>query len=263
VLFSSAAALLGSPGQANHAAANTFLDTLAISRRNQGLASLSINWGPWSEVGAAAQRHLNQQMSMKGVGSIAPDPGLQILEKLWSNSPAQIGVVPVNWSQFDQVSTSQFFSDFTQTLSQDKKQTTSFLKQLETIPVSNRHACLLAHVNSLVAKVLRLNSSEQLDPQQGFFQLGMDSLTSVELRNLLRNSLECSLPSTIALEYPTLETLVDYLAQEVLRIEFFAPESAVQSPKDGSTTSLSILEDLSQEEIANLLAQELESVREE
>ena len=58
ILFSSAASLLGSPGQANHVAANTFLDTLAHYRRSQGLPALSINWGVWSDIGAAAKRQL-------------------------------------------------------------------------------------------------------------------------------------------------------------------------------------------------------------
>jgi acyl transferase domain-containing protein/acyl carrier protein len=263
VLFSSAASLLGSSGQANHASANAFLDALATYRRTQGLTGLSINWGPWTEVGAAAQRHLNQQMSMKGVGSITPETGLQILEKLWSNSPAQIGVVPINWTQFDQASVSPFFSDFTQIHRQDQQQITSFLKQLEAIPVNQRHAHLLAHVNSLVAKVLRLNSSEQLDQQQGFFQLGMDSLTSVELRNLLRNNLECSLPSTIALEYPTLETLVNYLAYEVLPIEFSTSELDVQPQENGKNDSLADLTDISLQEVAHLLVKELETTEKE
>ncbi|WP_208341233.1 type I polyketide synthase [Aetokthonos hydrillicola] len=259
VLFSSAASLLGSSGQANHASANAFLNALATYRKTQELTALSINWGPWATVGAAAQRDLNQQMSMKGVGSITPEAGLQILEKVWSHSPAQIGVVPINWTQFDQASVSPFFSNFTQVHSQDKPKANSFIKHLEATPINERYAHLLTHVNSLVAKVLRLNPSEPLDQQQGFFQLGMDSLTSVELRNLLRNSLECSLPSTIALEYPTLETLVNYLAYEVLPIEFSTSDLDTEPQQNDQNDSLADLTDVSLEEVAHLLLQELET----
>ena len=64
-----------------------------------------------------------------------------------------------------------------------------------------------------MAKVLGLSASEPLDLKQGFFELGMDSLTSAELRNRLQNSLACFLPPTIAFDYPTLEALVEYLSR--------------------------------------------------
>ncbi|KMW70467.1 type I polyketide synthase, partial [Limnoraphis robusta] len=93
VLFSSAASLLGSPGQANHVAANTFLDMLAHYRQMLGLPGLSINWGAWSEVGAAAERQVTQHMSLKGVGTISPQQGLEILEELIAQPDPQVGVI--------------------------------------------------------------------------------------------------------------------------------------------------------------------------
>ncbi|MFM6024581.1 MAG: KR domain-containing protein, partial [Dolichospermum sp.] len=82
VMFSSSASLLGSPGQGNYAAANGFLDALAFYRRSQGLASLSINWGPWAEVGMTAKLQLGERLSQKGEDSIYPQQGLQVLEML-------------------------------------------------------------------------------------------------------------------------------------------------------------------------------------
>ncbi|MCX6043468.1 MAG: SDR family NAD(P)-dependent oxidoreductase, partial [Caldilinea sp.] len=90
VAFSSAASLLGSPGQSSYAAANGFLDGLMQARRSQGLVGLSIQWGPWSEVGMAA--------AVKGqrwdMGRISPDQGRLLLSHLsnWRHSPAQVGV---------------------------------------------------------------------------------------------------------------------------------------------------------------------------
>ena len=101
VLFSSAASLLGSPGQGSHVAANAFLDALAHHRQGLGLPGLSINWGAWSGVGAAAQRQVDQQMQVRGVDAIAPDQGLHIFSQLLAHSSeAQVGVIPIRWPQF-------------------------------------------------------------------------------------------------------------------------------------------------------------------
>ena len=115
---------------------------------------------------------------------------------------------------------------------------------------------LLDHVRFQVAQVLGLNSSQQIHLQQGFFDLGMDSLTSLELKNRLQNSLGCSIASTVIFDYPTLEELVDYLAQKVLNLEFIA-EEAIELAQKEVDTEVHLLDELSQDELADLLAQEL------
>ncbi|MDE5124301.1 MAG: condensation domain-containing protein, partial [Trichodesmium sp. St19_bin1] len=79
----------------------------------------------------------------------------------------------------------------------------------------------VAHVRRQVANVLGISHPESIAMDTGFFDLGMDSLTSVELRNKLQSSLECSLPSTLAFDYPSLIKLVDYLSEQILDQEFF------------------------------------------
>lgn len=255
VLFSSVASLLGSAGQANHAAANAFLDVLAHYRRTQGLPGLSINWGAVAEVGAAAKRQAGERLRAQGIGTIAPQQVLEVLEQLFSQTSAQVGVVPINWSQFREESVAwSFLADFQQASEQLSKQCSEFLQQLGAAPTKKRRSLLLAYVCSQVAKVLGLNPSQLIDLQQGFFELGMDSLTSVELRNRLQTSLACKLPSTVAFDYPTVEALVDYLIQEVLTLEF-SSKSGVESQEVDEKTKL--LAELSQNEIADLLATKL------
>ena len=219
VLFSSIASLLGSPGQANHAAANAFLDALAYYRRALGLTALSINWGVWDKVGAAAKRL--SQIRAKGMGTIAPEQGVEILKDLLSRpsaeAPRQVGVVPINWSQFRP--TNPFFAEITQKVALPTH--SSFRETLATAPADQRHTLLIEHVREQVAQVLGWSeeagtSTTSMPLEQGFFELGMDSLTSMELRNRLQTTLKCRLPSTLTFKYPTVEALVDYLAQEVL-----------------------------------------------
>jgi acyl transferase domain-containing protein len=102
VLFSSAAALLGSPGQGNYAAANAFLDALAHHRRAEQKPGLSINWGSWAEVGMAARLRESQgsRWSEAGIGWIDLDRGLHTLEELLADGAVQTGVLPVNWKKF-------------------------------------------------------------------------------------------------------------------------------------------------------------------
>ena len=85
VMFSSTVSLLGNRGQANHAAANMFLDMLAEHRLAQGQAGTSINWGAWSKVGAAAERQseLEKSTAQAGMRWISPKAGIQALSESW------------------------------------------------------------------------------------------------------------------------------------------------------------------------------------
>src|SRR5690606_40425643 len=89
VLFSSVAAVLGSRGQANHSAANALLDVLAHARRAQGRSGLSINWGAWSEVGAAAGAHMAERLAGQGIGALTPAQGLLAMARLMERQAVQ------------------------------------------------------------------------------------------------------------------------------------------------------------------------------
>ncbi len=101
VLFSSMTSLLGPVGQGNHAAANAFLDALAHDRRHRGQPGSTINWGAWSEVGAAADLiYRSRWASSQGVGLIDPAQGLVALSAILSGDTAQVAVMPVDWDVF-------------------------------------------------------------------------------------------------------------------------------------------------------------------
>ncbi|MEL7407029.1 MAG: SDR family NAD(P)-dependent oxidoreductase [Cyanobacteria bacterium J06558_2] len=217
ILFSSAVSLLGSPGQGNHVAANSFLDSLAHYRQSLGLPAMSINWGTWSDVGAAAEKQADQRLSQMGVNAIAPKSGIAILEQLFLsnasslNQSAQIGVIDINWNKFlKQGQFSPFLSEFKQSQPQKPVTQIDLQAELEAVIPTDRRSLLLNSLRSELARVLGFQTSE-VDTKTGFFDLGMDSLTAIEFKNRLQNMIGFTLPSTVAFDYPNLEALVDYI----------------------------------------------------
>ena len=264
VLFSSAASLFGSPGQGNHAAANAFLDGLAHYRRGMGLSGLSIHWGAVSQVGAAAEGSADLA-ELKGMGVISPIQVLDSLELLMSSSNVEVGVVPIKWSAWqDRVAQWLFLSDWHQTTHAYDHTSESFkcslLQQFKTAVPSERREILVAHVRRQVAEVLGLNSSQQVDLKQGFFDLGMDSLMAVDFRNRLQKSLECDLPSTLTFKYPDLAALIDYLTTEVFANYFSVTLEEKEKKVQEENSPSSRFQEMSEDEIAKLLAQKIEAL---
>jgi NADPH:quinone reductase-like Zn-dependent oxidoreductase/acyl carrier protein len=262
VCFSSVSAILGSPGQSNYAAANAFLDALAQHRQGLGLSGLSLNWGPWSAAGMAAalQDRNRARWAAQGVKLIEPAAGLRVFEALLSSSVPQLLVVPVEWSKFMAHLPAQWplLEAFSQAQPAAANQPSRFLHQLKVTPRAKRKGLLVSHVREQITKVL--GSPEPVGLQQALGDLGMDSLMAVELRNRLQTSLGCTIPATLAFDYPTVAALVDYLT-EVLELEASPPESPPVPDNQQSERSDS-LDQLSQDELANLLAQELSAIQE-
>ncbi|MEB3360479.1 MAG: SDR family NAD(P)-dependent oxidoreductase [Synechococcales bacterium] len=218
VLFSSAASLLGSPGQGSHVAANAFLDALAHHRQSLGLPGLSINWGAWSGVGAAAQRQVDQQMQARGVDTIAPAEGLHILSQVLAQpTQPQLGVIPIRWPQFlSQGRTDAFFERFQQS-APSVGPAPDWRSRLQTLPERQRLPFLTTALQQEVAKVLGRPAHQLPDPQLGFFDMGMDSLMAIELKNRLDTQLGTPVSSTVIFEHPTIAALAKHLAAAVLQ----------------------------------------------
>jgi acyl transferase domain-containing protein len=263
VLFSSAVTLIGSTGQANYAAANAFLDALANYRRAQGLPGLSIGWGPWSQVGMAADRDIFARLINRGVDPILPVQGIEMFSKLIaSNQFAHVGVVSINWGRFAAEASSPFFANFKQGSSPAKSSTinqpeqSDLWKRIESAPESRRKNLMLNHVREQVIRVLNLPTDFPLEQRQSLQELGMDSLMAVELRNALGKGLPFTrtLPATLAFDYPTPEAMTQYLLNELFT-KMQAEKQVVikiQSVEDA---------DLSDEEAEALLLEELDDLK--
>ncbi|NEO70902.1 MAG: acyl carrier protein [Moorea sp. SIO3H5] len=133
-----------------------------------------------------------------------------------------------------------------------------FLKQLANAPGQKRQDLLVAYLQKEVTQVLRLDQSHPIKGQQGFAELGMDSLMAVELKSRLEGSLGQTLSSTLAFNYPNINALANYLAQDVLCLDRADDSLGLShSDHDQSSAATEELEELSEEDLASLLDEEL------
>jgi myxalamid-type polyketide synthase MxaC len=264
VLFSSAAALLGSPGQASYAAANAFLDSLAHRRRALGVPALSINWGPWAGEGMAGHTDTARRWAAVGLSPIDPDQGLDTFEALLQQ-PAlvEVGVLPVNWPQFSR----QFPGGSTPLLAAflrpggEQEETANdterqaFLNRLLATTPERRLDLLAAHVREQVLAVLKMAPSFPLNLSQGLFELGMDSLTALEVRNHLQQSLGLPLPATVVFEHSTIRDLAQYLNEALAPAHATAAAPAAADDSNAELARLlAEIEGLSEREVDQALA---------
>jgi acyl transferase domain-containing protein/acyl carrier protein len=252
VLFSSVASLLGSPGQANHAAANAYLDALAWHRRADRLSAVSINWGAWASIGAAARSGLSERLALRGFGEIAPDEGLAALQSLLVWPKPQIGMVPIDWSAYRrQFASSREPCVLTEVLAQAPSATSrptvappqvGFPQKLAAAAPGERRALLLELIRTEVIKGLGLQADKQLPMNEPLSALGVDSLLAVELRNALSSALGLSrrLPATLLFDYPSISALTDYLLANVVAVggERSAPQAVTLTADEASIASM-------------------------
>jgi acyl transferase domain-containing protein/acyl carrier protein len=231
VLFSSVMALLGPPGQGNYAAANSFLDALASYRESIGLPALSINWGPWSEVGmVAAKASVSGMAAFRGLASACPANYLAALAPLLHQRQPQVAVMRfqlAQWQEFNpKAATSNFFAEL-RTVSSDasaksgpagKEPSKALRDLLATQTGSRRNSIIEEHVKEHLSKIVRI-APKRIDVNKPLQYLGLDSLMGLELRNSLQSSLGVSLPATMVFNYPTVALLSQYLAEKIAPLQ--------------------------------------------
>jgi acyl transferase domain-containing protein len=285
VLFSSAAALLGSPGQGNYAAANAFLDALAHHRRAEGRPGLSINWGSWAEVGMAARLRDSQgsRWSEAGIGWIDLDGGFHTMEELLADDAVQVGVLPVNWKKFfariPPGAEPAWLTDVAaQVRAAEGGQSSGppvLLEKLKEVTPGERLEVATTFLQQQAAQVLAMDAGQLPDARRPLNELGFDSLTGVEFGNRVARATGQHLNPTLLFDYPTLESLAGYIVREMLHLECEPmPESASASgdePESGEAAEgddargqvLDAVEEMTDEDIEAELAEQFNRLQTE
>ena len=276
--FSSIASVWGSKGNAHYAAANHFLDALAYYRQGLGLPALSVNWGPWAEAGMASSEEAQQWLTRMGVKALQPDESLTALGLLLGGDSPQTTVANIDWTRFKGIYEAKGKRPLLEKIetqhkeaAKQQKQQSEILQKLEAAPESDRVSDLIAYLQAEVAAILGLGVSKLPDPSRGFFEMGMDSLMAVELKERLEASLGASLPATLAFESPTIKDLAEYLGKEVLNWKPVIYNTVSQDAsslnggnsrtglarEDELNVSVSKIEQLSEDEVEASIAERL------
>ncbi|MFI1935557.1 SDR family NAD(P)-dependent oxidoreductase, partial [Streptomyces sp. NPDC020330] len=223
VLFSSVAALIGSPGQGNYAAANAALDALAAHRRAQGLPATSLAWGLWAETSGMAgdlgEAEL-ARLERNGVGALSAEQGLELFDQAQRVGSAL--VVPVRLDlaalrvQARAGALPAMLSGLVRMPARRAQSAGgSLAERLVGVSEADRERVVLELVQAQVAAVLGHATSAAVVPDRAFKELGFDSLGAVELRNRLTQASGVRLPSTLVFDHPTPVAVARFLLAEV------------------------------------------------
>jgi hypothetical protein len=255
VMYSSIAATLGSPGQSNYAAANSFMNSLSEYRHAQGLPALSIGWGPWGTVGMA--KSLSSRLARNGLISLSPTEGLRALEAMLITDKANVAIAHINWKLYiNQLSRlPAWLSNF----SQDRKEQETLLTQIQSANQADKEYAVKAFVTNIMRTVLGKSAMEDIDEKQGFFDLGLDSLMAVDVRNRIQDGLggAVRVRPSIVFDYANIHNMTRHLCDE-LGIKY---ESGSKKPPDDAGSKDNEIDrnigKMTEEEAMQLLREEL------
>jgi acyl carrier protein len=224
VLFSSAAGLLGSPGQANYATANAFLDALAHHRHAHGLPATSLAWGLWeSDTGMGGRLVTGDvsRISRGGIAPLSPELGLELFDASLATGRATVVPLRLDLSVLrEQPAVPPVLGGLvTGRRRPQVAERRSLSQELTGLSAEEQSALLLDLVRADIAAVLGHATPGAIDPDRAFSELGFDSLIAVELRNRLAAVTALPLPPTLVFDHPTPHALAAHLRAQLAPAE--------------------------------------------
>ncbi|MEU8718671.1 beta-ketoacyl synthase N-terminal-like domain-containing protein, partial [Streptomyces sp. NPDC048663] len=217
VLFSSASATLGNPGQAAYSAANAYLDALAVRRRAAGLPATSLGWGLWEQRSGITGELSDADLARITRGGIAALPTAEALALL--DATVGLDAAAVLPMRLDTAALHRLdplpavFSGLVRGRRRARQQS-GWADRLRALPEAERRRAALELVRTQAAGVLDLAGAEQIGADQSFADLGVDSLTALELRNRLGTATGLRLPTTLVFDHPTPAALAGFVLAE-------------------------------------------------
>ncbi|WP_179466979.1 type I polyketide synthase [Mycolicibacterium vinylchloridicum] len=245
---SSISSVWGSYGQAAYSAANAFLDGLTWRLREQGVPGISVNFGPWSA--GMADQDARAQLDRRGIRTLSPSDALaglaDVMAGAGAQGPAEAVVARIDWTRFLpiylQAGRRELLAEVAREVPESVSATTTasgttrLVEQLTAAPVQQRKKLVLEYLRNTVAEVTRIEASE-IREEAGFFDLGMDSLMAVELRRRLEQAVGKELPATLAMDFPRLSDVADYLLSDVLNLNERAGSQLAAQPTSLATSA--------------------------
>ncbi len=240
VLFSSAAATFGAPGQGSYAAANAFLDVLAAHRRARGLAGASLAWGLWGQGGGLAGE-LDQpalaRMARVGVNSLSSEQGLELYDAASALEEPLLLPVNLDLAVLRRHARAGFLPPLLRGLVRVQlpraAERGALARRLAEAPEVEHEGIVMELVRAETAAVLGQANARTIDPERTFQELGFDSLTAVELRNRLNTITGLRLDATLVFDYPRPARVAGHILEQV------ASEGAgPRAPMDGDLDRL-------------------------
>jgi myxalamid-type polyketide synthase MxaB len=229
VCFSSIAAVFGSPGQTNYAAANAVVDALMHHRRTLGLPGMSVNWGPWAGGGMVHALGASDQarLSETGLKPLQPTEAFDVLTHLLTDGHTQVSVLHADWSRpaaYPGGRVPPFLASLAGDSAAQDGSTDAIDQTLRALPPEERLPALLETTIQCLSKVLRLAPSD-IAPHHGLGELGLDSLMGMELRHKLERMIGAPVAISTLLKGPS----VEQLAAELLELGGFGTPPAARA----------------------------------
>ncbi|MEU1708807.1 SDR family NAD(P)-dependent oxidoreductase [Streptomyces sp. NPDC005706] len=218
LLVSSAAGVVGNPGQGNYGAANVLLDQLAHHRRASGLPGLSLSFGAWAGEGLAAAHADLDRMARLGHRALTPEQGRDLVAlALRGDAPHLVGwVLDLPRLRTTDTAGTALWRTLLPAPRTGDATGGALAGRLARLPGPERAERVLALVREEAARALGLRSTESVPAGRPLRDLGMDSVTAVELRNRLAARLGVRLPATLLFDHPTADRLAAYLLAHAL-----------------------------------------------
>ncbi len=219
VLFSSLAGLIGNAGQAAYAAANAALDALAARRHDAGHPATSLAWGPWADVGMAAELrpHERARLASNGIELLPTRAALAAFDAAWTSAEPVLAV-----ARFDAAAVGErhpyresMLAPLLGRRARPQPASAGAREQLARLPASDRRAAIVDIVRTEIAYLLGLPGASDVAAEKPLQQIGVDSLLSVDLRHRLSARFAATLPATLAFDYPTSDALAGFLHAEL------------------------------------------------